>query len=1323
MKSALQADLSGVDYAEEPPEGAVSDIGDAGLGMSEKEHKNRFLYNLFQGRNQLAHEKRMGSAQQTMNNLVGEPFSDDLSQGPRFFESDTPEHLRRLAANTMTGAAKFAPTMVAGAISDPLESAKGLITFVPEILKTVQDAVAPTERTEGYRSPRGDSEIPPQEPRVTPEEQTAARQRLYADPSAPILAALLLKGLVGKAAPKPTRATVKPERAALEQLQEPKAEPLDVEVKPEAPTEIAAQPPIEAPKIAELPVKLLEAVPKAKAVKAVPKAKAVKQSDLFSRETPKQIEAVDVKKGTSSASLGSPGSTALTRMDVSMEKAGKDVVSRTDVVTHFRNTFKLPIRVGKFREKAVGIYKSKPEVIRSREANDLTTISHELGHHLEKKIYGGSGRKSQLKVSKEANAELLKMGRDLYGSRKPAGGYRSEGFAEYMAHWLTTDKAKEVSPKFTEYFENKFLKENPDIAKNLSAGRDLVRKWRQQGAVARVYANIDWKHKSSSMPIKDKLTESGVRFNSLMADAIAPLEYVEKKMRGVSKLDPMLIDPMTSPTMLSRYVAETSNSKARSMVMDGVYDFSGKKVGPSLREIVAPVSKNIQEALTYAYARRALEVHKKGINPGITKEDASYVVGKLKSPEFENFADGITQFENSIVDYLVESGGMSREVADVMMNLNQSHIPLKRAVEGSFVSGRRKMADLNSPIKRLKGSGLPIKNPLESVIENTAAIINFADKARVGRALINLAESKEGAGKWVEKIPAPQQAAKFSLEQMKKQLEDAGVDLSTADMEQVLTVYSNAGVFKGRDNIVSFFEDGEREFYQIHPLIYRSFKALDQLNLNVAVEWLAAKPARAVRLGATGLNAGFGLITNPLRDAVVFGLQTEFSSGSPHLVLEGLAHRFTPNDKMYLLYRRSGADLSQFLGMDKRQMQKAVREVVASDKLSKAQNVVLHPLEGLKEVFSVTESGPRLAEFEAAYKKAEAKYGKGSSQALVIAANASSEVTTNFRKSGLYSRFLNQILPFYNPATQGLTRFYRFAKEHPAKAGIKGLIYLTFPTLGIWAMNRDEEWYKDLDPWQRYGFWNIRTGDNPDGSPKIMRIPRPFEWGSTFAVAPEIAIDYWYNKDPKILTEGIKEIYDQTSPVGLDDMPVLLKAGVEWSSNYDYWRDRPIDPYFEKKLKDPKDRFSPYTTETAKELGAMFNLSPRKIEHSIGSLTGGLGLDLIRAGEQAFDLRKEEGGHPASLPVVGRLYQRTETPEHKAKSESFQIQERVGKINKDLEMGQTDEAKEKLDEWNRLNPNNQIEYYADKQKHKPTRIRARTKLINNPDGTKKERKK
>jgi hypothetical protein len=143
-------------------------------------------------------------------------------------------------------------------------------------------------------------------------------------------------------------------------------------------------------------------------------------------------------------------------------------------------------------------------------------------------------------------------------------------------------------------------------------------------------------------------------------------------------------------------------------------------------------------------------------------------------------------------------------------------------------------------------------------------------------------------------------------------------------------------------------------------------------------------------------------------------------------------------------------------------------------------------------------------------------------------------------------------------------------------------------------------------------------------------------------------------------------------------------------ANYDFFRERAIDPYYEVKYKEPEDRFSPYTTETAKFVGRQFGLSPRKIEHLVSSATGNLGMDLIRGTEDIYTGGKEIE-QPVDIPIAGRLFQRIQNQKERKERLTYMRTETIGRIKSLLKSSKKEDAKELFKQWNNKYPDFKIE--------------------------------
>ena len=472
--------------------------------------------------------------------------------------------------------------------------------------------------------------------------------------------------------------------------------------------------------------------------------------------------------------------------------------------------------------------------------------------------------------------------------------------------------------------------------------------------------------------------------------------------------------------------------------------------------------------------------------------------------------------------------------------------------------------------------------------------------------------------------------------------------------------------------------------------------------------------ARVIRAGATSLRAGFA-ITNMMIDSIESSLQTEY--GNP-LTVPGRSaiatlrrFRNKDSDKMVQLYKRSGVEMSNELGLDQKSLKRAADRVIGDPVLRGEFNILEHPIqllsiiaraarkgarggiEGYKKIISIPESGPRLAEFEKTYKYLEAHYGKEG--AFIGASNAAADVSINFRRAGVYGQWANKIIPFFNVAIQGPAKFARFAKDHPVKAGLRGVAMLTLPTFILWWMHKDDEWYRESPDWLKYNFWQFPFGGTDDKPEMIVRIKRPFTWSMVFASGPEMMWNYMYDGNETEFKKSMEHLVSEQFP---SVMPATIKTPVELWANYDFWRDRQIVPYWEAKTKDPEDQYSKYSTETSKFLGKQFGLSPRKIEHAAYSSTGGLAMDAIRATEGTVNIargkKKSEDyfKQQADYPVVGRLFVRQRSEDDRIKGINYERKELVAQIKRLGKKGSSEKkrAEQLRKDWNTKYPDFKI---------------------------------
>lgn len=930
-----------------------------------------------------------------------------------------------------------------------------------------------------------------------------------------------------------------------------------------------------------------------------------------------------VKKG---GRPGFPGTDSPRRIKVSMEPKGK-VTSAREVIDFAKRAFNIAMR-GKATHKMrsyLGWYDPHAVGIRLKDVRGIATAVHEIGHYLD---WHTNDRWSKKPGSKAIADELMKLGKDLYGDTKPPGGYKSEGWAEFTREYLTGEEAEIKAPNLHKWFTQTYLKNNPDVAKNLAKLKGMIESWRFQGAEARVESQIN--RRPIKGTIMERIAHRSLWFDTMMRDELAPLR-VRLKQAGIKDLK-----PSEDPVALSVAYADKAPAKARHFVMEYTTDLAGNRTGPGLREILKPVRKDIETFTRWIVAKRALHLWKRGINPGMSQGDAQYVYDQHHSDAWEQIASDVTEWNHRLLDYLHDSGAMETAALAKIKKMNPIYVPFMRAFaegEVQISQGTGKgIAKVGKPVKAIKGSGREIVDPLEAMIQQAERIFSTAHKSMVARSLAKLAQ-RPGMAAVIWKVPPPSKALKFSAEQLKKDIlriarDRLGLDpeeISSGMMEEwdeILTVYYNASQYYGKDNIVSLVTDGKRQFYEVDPDVYRVMEGLDQYSLPWLASVLLGKPTRALRLGATGLNASFGLVRNFIRDAMTFSVLAKHAKMGPLSATAGVVKDMARTAAAQQFKALGGKMSSQIL-QDRRATQNLRSEVVEPFVV----RTVLHPIDALRELFGVTEAGVRIAEFDAALKAGEKKYGKGSLDAALYALNQAQDVTTNFTRHGRVGKILNQMIAFFNAAIQGPDKIQRTFRERPVRTTLMALAALTVPAILLWWRNKDEDWYKKLDPREKARYLHFRV----PGGQTIVRIPIPFELGHIFQSIPVAALDARYNKDPDEVKRAFAEAAKDANPF---DWPACIGPLIDVKSNKD-WAGNPIvTQSMARKL--PEDQYKPWTTQLMRQVGKTLGASPAQIEYLVNSYSGGLFGRIVRTVENGLNGPKT----PSDWPVVGTLFLR-----------------------------------------------------------------------------------
>lgn len=428
------------------------------------------------------------------------------------------------------------------------------------------------------------------------------------------------------------------------------------------------------------------------------------------------------------------------------EEAASGPVRRSDIVNFLRDKFDIPIRYGKVAAGAMkgvlGIFKVKPEVIRAKFANDIETISHEIGHALHKFLFPKARDRKGLtgKPFETFSDELL----PLATRPRPGADPLPEGFAEFVRRYVVNEKdAKERAPKFFSWFEAELSERAPEAREILLQVRSDYERWLKQPAAARILGQISIGERTRRPASFDSLY-------TMMLDELHPLKKITEAMAGTEKL----LAP-DDPYKLARLMAGWQGKVDAFLEHQpfGFKDYAPLEGTKSLLEILAPMRVQLDDLRVFLVAKRAVEKAAQGVETGILVEDANRVIADAGG-KYDAAAAELQAYQDAVLRYAVAGGLISRKQYVLMKRMNQDYVPFYRVMEGEGAKGTGKGLEARSPVKRMKGSHRDIVDPLESIVKNTYAIINATEKNAVGQALVNIPKKREGLGKYVEKIPA-----------------------------------------------------------------------------------------------------------------------------------------------------------------------------------------------------------------------------------------------------------------------------------------------------------------------------------------------------------------------------------------------------------------------------------------------------------------------------------------------------------------------------------------------------------------------------------------
>lgn len=264
--------------------------------------------------------------------------------------------------------------------------------------------------------------------------------------------------------------------------------------------------------------------------------------------------------------------------------------------------------------------------------------------------------------------------------------------------------------------------------------------------------------------VADKIIRGESKFGKFYTEWVDRFTPIENLVKKAEQKTGEKLDTSTNPYYQARMYAGLVES-IKQQVNDktfvkenGKIKITGEGFLPIINDYVAQVKdiepdydKAIEDLSDYLIANRYLLDLKDREGYEATEEQKLKALKDMtnlnlkygnKIDDISKIADRIYAFNQRILHNLVDSGNMSQETYDKIIEQNPHHISYKRVMDDNGIGqdffAKSKFTDAKSPVKRIKGSERDIQNIFVSTLEDVSRILDVAERNKVARSIADL---------------------------------------------------------------------------------------------------------------------------------------------------------------------------------------------------------------------------------------------------------------------------------------------------------------------------------------------------------------------------------------------------------------------------------------------------------------------------------------------------------------------------------------------------------------------------------------------------------
>lgn len=721
-------------------------------------------------------------------------------------------------------------------------------------------------------------------------------------------------------------------------------------------------------------------------------------------------------------------------------------------------------------------------------------------------------------------------------------------------------------------------------------------------------------------------TKVKTEFRTGIIDSLSPIEDIKNKaVKNGAKITlknditPQLDRVLRADTIGGQYIRDNGLAK---VIQD------------------APDTKALDQ---YLIAKHAGDLEKNGVKTGRNLAADKQLVKQL-APVYEPHAQAVKEYQNKLLDSAVDYGLIPKELATTLKSKYPNYVPANRIFGedelSTFKGNGSGKASISgqSVVQKIKGSNRQIESPLASIANRTQDVVKQGETNKAASILVSY-----------------------------KSLPDNPFNLRELKPSETI----------GTKSTISYLDKGKQRTFETTPEIATAAKSLNKEQIGILGK-IVRTQTRILRLGATGLNAGFAL-SNLAKDFASAFINTEHpfeaSIANRNALRKSFESAFNHGSQSYAELVREGAGGTSFdIARD------APRQTVA--KIRAEKNVgtkiaytVTHPIELLRAVENTI---GRSEEFTRATqyfgnKEAALKTGASNAEARIYGANAARNNTVNFARAGQYGSVLNSAFPYLNAGIQGSRTLLRNIVNHPAQTISKIALIGALPTATTTAWNlsdpKRKAAYDDISDYEKQNNIIIvppnPVKDSSTGRWNVIKIPVSQELANLNNIVRngvEAAAGDGKLDPAELLgnlTGTVTSLNAQTPRQLVGQViPQALKPAVESITNQNLYTGNNIVPDSQKNLP-ASDQYGKYTSGTAKTIGKVTGLSPELIDNTIKTAAGGAGQTAVNLSDQLLAATgvikpNEVQGKPIGSSITDRFYGANSIPASQKADDAYQ---------------------------------------------------------------------